>query len=243
MIDVAENPRAVIGANMPADPYAAMQIHIEALYETAQGFLDGDPITDQQTADTVSLLIDEARKARKEADTMRKDEVKPHDEARAAVQAKWMPLLARLELVNDTAKKALTPYLAAKEAERIEAERIARIEADRKAEEARAALAAASTDLTARAAAETALKDANKASKAADKIGKGKAHATGGSRAIGLRSYWIPTLVDPMAALKHYIATQPALLKDWLLDQAAKDIHGGTRAIPGFTITEDRRAQ
>lgn len=243
MIEVAENPRAVIGDNMPADPYAAMQIHVETLFETAQGFLDGDPITDQQTADTVSMLIDEARKARKDADAMRKDEVKPHDEARAAVQAKWMPLLARLELVNDTAKRALVPFLAKKEAERIEAERLARLEADRKAEEARQALAEAGTDITARADAETVLKAADKATKAANRIGKEKAQATGGSRAIGLRTHFFPVLTDAAAALKHYRAAQPAALKAWLIEQAEKDVRSGSRAIPGFNIESEQVAQ
>lgn len=237
------NAPAPIGHNLPADPFAAMQIHVEALFETAQGFLDGDPITDQQTADAVSQLIDEARRARKDADGLRAEEKKPHDEAAKAVQAKWKPLLDRCDLVNDTAKKALTPFLAAQEAKRIEAERLARAEADRKAEEARQALAAASTDLTAREAAESALKEADKAAEEADRIAKEKAHAKGEGRAVGLRSYWVPALTDPKAALKHYMTAQPQALKDWLLDQAEKDVRAGARSIPGFTITEERRAQ
>lgn len=239
----APNPRAVIGDNMPADPFEAMSIHIDALFETAQGFLDGEPIADQNTADTVSLLIDEARKAAKDAEAMRKVEAKPFDDGKAAVQTKWKPVLSRLDLVADTAKKALVPFLAAKEAERIERERLARIEADRLAAEARAKFAAASTDLTARQAAETALKDADKALKDANRIGKEKAHASGGGRAIGLRSYWVPSLVDPKEALRHYMMAQPDALKEWLLDQAEKDVLSGSRTIPGFTISEERRAQ
>lgn len=237
------NAPAPMGHNLPTDPHAAMQIHAEALFETAQGFLDGEPIADQQTADTVSMLIDEARKAAKDADAMRKAEAKPYDDGKAAVQAKWKPVAARLELVADTAKRALVPFLAAQEAKRIEVERLARAEAAQKAREAQEALSTAGTDITARAAAEDAIAAAQDAEKVADRIAKQKAHATGGSRAIGLRSYWVPTLTDAAAALKHYRAAQPDALKAWLLDQAEKDVRGGARAIPGFTIDEERRAQ
>ncbi|ANI76460.1 hypothetical protein EP837_00001 [Sphingobium sp. EP60837] len=61
-----------------------------------------------------------------------------------------------------------------------------------------------------------------------------------GARGIGLRSYWIAELVDPLAALKHYKQAQPEALKAWLLDQAQKDANAGKRAIPGFAINEDR---
>src|SRR3546814_5281822 len=71
---------------------------------------------------------------------------------------------------------------------------------------------------------------------------KAKAHASGGSRAIGLRTYYTAELVDPVAALKHYKQAQPEALKAWLLDQGQKDVSAGKRAIPGFAIKEDRRA-
>lgn len=238
------NAPAPIGHNMPADPYAAMQIHVEALFETAQGFLDGDPITDQQTADTVSLLIDEARKAGKDAETMRKAEAKPFDDGKAAVQAKWKPITSKLDLVADTAKRALVPFLAAQEAKRIEEARLARIEADKAAAEAQAALRAADTDLTARQAAEDAMEAAKQAEREANRIADAKTHAKGGDgRAIGLRSYWVPSIANAQAALKHYMKARPDELKDWLLDQAEKDVRAGKREIPGFTITEERRAQ
>jgi hypothetical protein len=56
------------------------------------------------------------RKARKDADEARVAEKKPHDDAAKAVQAKWTPLLDKCELAETTAKKALAPYLIAKEA-------------------------------------------------------------------------------------------------------------------------------
>src|SRR3546814_8147011 len=61
---------------------------------------------------------------------------------------------------------------------------------------------------------------------------------SGGSRAIGLRSYWMAELVDPVAALRHYKQAQPEALKAWLLEQGQKDASAGKRAIPGFRSEE-----
>lgn len=241
------NAPAKIGHNLPPDPFEAMSIHVDALFETAQGFLDGEPIANQQTADTVSLLIDEARKARKDAEEMRKTEAKPFDDGKAAVQAKWTPITdekkGRCALIIDTAKRALVPWLEKLDAEKREAERIAREASAKLAQEAQDALKAASTDLAAREVAESAIEAAQRAERDANRASKDKAHAVGGSRAIGLRSFWFPVLNDPAAALKHYRVAQPAALKAWLIEQAEKDVRTGSRAIPGFSIEEERRAQ
>ena len=236
---------APIGHNQPPEPtpFEAMQTHILDLMETAQGFLDGEPIANQETADLVGRLVDEARTAGKDADKKRAAEKKPHDDAAKAVQAKWKPLIDKCDLVAATAKKALAPWL-----QKLADEQRAAAEAARKAaEEARQAALAAeraarADDLAAAEAVEQARKEAEQAEKLASRAEKAKAHATGGTRAIGLRSYWTAELVDPVAALKHYKAAQPDLLKAWLLEQAQKDANAGKRAIPGFVIHEDRRA-
>src|SRR3546814_4859603 len=61
---------APIGHNNPPEPtpYEAILTDVQDLSETAQGFLDGDPINDQATADMVAKLIDEARKGQKAAE-------------------------------------------------------------------------------------------------------------------------------------------------------------------------------
>ena len=250
MIDVLENPRAVMGGNNPPEltPYEAIKLHIDDLMETAQGFLDGEPITTQAMADEVGKLLDEARKARLSADEQRKVEAKPHDDAKKAVQTRWTPLsdekTGKCALIAATAKKALAPFLAAEQAKKDEIAAEARREADRKAEEAQAALRAANaTDLTARANADALLKDAGKAAKAATRAGKDKAMAAGGSRSVSLRTVWSASLSDSVKALKHYKATRPEDLKAWLLEQAERDVSSGMRAIPGFNISSEQVAQ
>src|SRR3546814_8104364 len=71
----------------------------------------------------------------------------------------------------------------------------------------------AATDLAAAEQAEEARRVADKAEREAAKADKTKAHASGGSRAIGLRTYYTAELVDPVAALKHYKQAQPEALK------------------------------
>lgn len=250
MSEVLDNPRVAIGDNNPPalTPYEIHKINIDDLMETAQGFLDGDPITTQAMADEVGKLLDEARKAEKAADEQRKAEAKPFDDGKKAVQELWNPLChektGKCALIAATAKKALAPFLLAeqkrKDEEAAEAQRIA----DAKIAEAQAAMRVVEvTDLAGRAEAEALVKAADKAVKAADTAGKQKAMAAGGSRSVSLRSVWTAALADPVAALRHYRERQPEDMKAWLSEQATRDVAAGVRAIPGFTITEEKVAQ
>ncbi|RYG88634.1 MAG: hypothetical protein EON59_03805 [Alphaproteobacteria bacterium] len=244
MIDVAENPRAVMGDNAPpATPFDAISAHIDDLLDAAKQFLDGDAITSQAVADEVGRLLDAARQAEKAADAQRKIDKKPHDDAAKAVQAQWAPIIARCSLIVSTAKQAVAPFLAAeqarKDAEAAEARRIA----DEATARAQEALRASGTDLAAKEEAEALLKDAKRADTTANRAGRDKAMVAGGGRAVSLRSVWTATLADPVAALKHYRETQPEALKAWLLEQAQRDVSTGARVIPGFTINESKVAQ
>lgn len=228
--------------NPPADPFDAFTAHIGDLFEEAKNFLDGEGVKTEGQADSVAKLLDLIRTASKDADKARSEEKKPHDEAGKAVQAKWKPLLERADLAVDACKKALAPWLQAKEAERRAAAEAARLEAERKAAEAAAAMAAADvSDLGAREQAEAMLKDAKKADQAANRVENARSQATGGARATTLRTYYRPELTDPSAALRHYVVAQPDALKLFLLNLAETDVREGKRTIPGFTVHEDQR--
>lgn len=234
-----------IGDNNPPEPtpYDGFAVHIGDLYGEAKNFLDGAEIASEAEATAVSALLDQIRTAAKDADKARAAEKKPHDDAGKAVQAKWKPLLDKADLATDAAKKALVPWLV-----KVEAENRAKAEAARKEAEEKAALAAEAarqaslTDLDAREKAEELVKEAKRAEAAATKAEGEKAHATGGARAVGLRSYFSAELTDPAAALAHYRASQPEALKAFLLTLAQTDVLNGARSVPGFTITEERRA-
>jgi hypothetical protein len=241
---------ATIGDNNPPEPinsaYEAIKLDIDDLFETAQGFLDGDPIENQETADLVNKLIDNARKARGAAEAQRKLEAKPFDDGKAAVQALWTPLTdekkGRCALIIDTAKRALTPWLNKLEEEKREVARKAREEADKAAAAAREALQV-SIDLEARERAEALLEEAKKAEKVATKAENSKAHAKGGEgRATGLRSRFHPEIVDPVILARHFWLTRREEVEEALLIIARKEVNAGARTIPGCNIIETRGA-
>lgn len=233
----------IIGDNQP-DRFTLFREHLDELIEQAKQFLDGQPVETDAQAEDVSRLLNMIRKAANDADEARKDEKKPHDDAAKAVQAKWKPILETADLAVATCKKALAPFLQKKEDEQRAAAEAARMEAEKQAAAARkAAENASEADLAAQTTIRVLQENAADLEKKAARLEKGRAHATGGERAVGLRSVWTPTLVNPVEALKHYRATQPEGLKAWLLDQARQDVRAGKRSIPGFEIIETKEAR
>ena len=229
-------------SNTP-EPAVLFKEELDDLLLEASNYLDGAAIETAEQANAISSLMSRARRVGNDADDARKLEKKPHDEAAKSVQARWLPIFDKADLVVSTAKQALAPWLIKLEAQQQAEAEAARIEADRLAQIATEALSASSGNLQARDDAERLLKAAGAADKQAAKLGKQKAHATGGERAVTLLDNWTPELVDSCAALKHYRADQPEALKAWLVDQAGKDVRSGARAIPGFTITNQRTAR
>lgn len=239
-MSVSANPRVVIGDNMPP-PFVAHSANIDDLYEEAANFLDDQPIENEGQAQAIAKILDDARRAFKAADEQRKTEKRPHDEAAQAVQDAWNPLLARAKRIETVAKAAQTDWLLKLDVlQRAEAEK-ARLEAERLQSEALAAKAAVS-DLTASAAVEELLADAGKATRLAAKLDKAKPQVAGGSRAQGLRTKYVAELSDSVAALRHYREHQPEALKQWLTEQAQRDVNAGARLIPGFNVNEERKA-
>lgn len=228
-------------ANVPADPAVLFAEEVEDLLLEARNYLDGNPIENEEQATAVASLLNRLRRVGNDADDARKAEKRPHDEAGKAVQEKWRPILAKADLAADTAKQALAPWLA-----KVEAEQRAEAEAKRQAAAELARIAAEqhrATDLAGRERAEQLLKDADKAAKAAAKADKAKPLATGGERAIGLVDLFTPVLTDPVLAFKYYRESNPEDLKEWLVEQARKDVRLGARVIPGFTIEHTRAAR
>lgn len=232
-----------------ATPFDIIAESINDLLTEVHNWADGSAVETQEQADAVSRLIDELRQNAKAADEERKRECEPFDTGKAAVQAKYAPLIADPKTKNpgkvwkaiDALKSSLAPYLAKLDAEKREAERIAREAAEAKAKEAAEAIrAAAASDLAAREAAEAKVKEAEAAQAAAKAATKEKAHATGGSRAMGLRTVWRADMIDPHAAARHYWTVNPAAFNAVLQKLADDDVRAGKRTIPGFDVVEDR---
>lgn len=230
--------------NPPADPFGAISAHIDDLYAEARNWLDGEPITTQAQADEVTRLLDMIRDAEKVAENARKDENKPFDDGKAAVQAKYAPLISdtkavrgKTVLATEACKAALAPWRQAQEAIAREAARVAREEAETAAKAAAEAMRATQVDdLAAREDAERLVREADQAAKLASRADKA---ATTGT---GLRSYWAPKLTDGTAAARHYWMTDRKVCEEFFLSLANRDTRQGIRTIPGFEIVEERRA-
>jgi hypothetical protein len=232
-----------------ATPFDLIADHLEDLIAEARNFADGEPVSNQGQADSVSALIEDLRLAAKDADAERVRENEPHDKAKAAVQAKYAPLIADPKNKNpgkvwkaiDALKACLQPYLAKLDAEKREAERVAREAADKAAKDAAEAMrAAAANDLHAREEAEALIADAEAAQKVAKAAAGDKAHASGGSRAMGLRSVWKAELKDAQVAAGFFWKRDPSAFNAFLQKLADEDVRAGKRSIPGFDVTEAR---
>lgn len=243
MTDIIDDPRLTIGANNPpVDPFDALKVNADDLLEQARTIAKVEN-ADQLKA--VETLADDLRDAADALEAERVARKKPHDEAIDAIQSTFNPYLAPLKnkvpgkipLALDVVLKAKTPYLQEQERlRREEAERVRKAAEEAARVAAEAARAAAGEDMEAREEVEVLVVQAQAMARNAVRA---EAATTKGT---GLRSYWSAELVDPMAALNHYMAIAPADLKAWLAEMARKDVLAGKRTIPGFTVSEERRA-
>lgn len=247
MIEVTEYIDLVAGighnAGPEPDPFEAHKLALEDDFTEARNWADGTALESQAQADELSFLIDRLRKGQKGADEARTAEKKPLDDQVKAIQAKWKPLLDKADTAIAACKRTLAPWLQAQEAEK---QRIAAV-ARKAAEEAsqRAAEAARKVDhtnLEAVEAAEALVTDAEDAQKAAKRAENAKAQATGGSRAMSLRSVWKCEMTDPVAAARWaWVAHRPEC-EAFFLTLAEKDVRVGARKLAGFAVTEERVA-
>lgn len=225
-----------------ATPFDLLSEHLDDLIAEARNFADGDPVTTPGQDEAVRNLIEDLNTAAKDADAERVRENKPHDDAKASVQAKYAPLIAdrknkvpgKVWGAIDALKACRQPYLDKLDAEKREAERVAREAADRAARDAADAMqAAAANDMVAREAAEEKVRAAEAAERAAKLAAKDKVK--------GLRSVWKAALTDQHAAAAHYWRTNPDAFTALLQKLADDDVRSGKRSgIPGVEITESR---
>lgn len=206
--DAAENPRAVPGGNNPPEPtpFDLVAKEITDLHGEATLWCDGAEVENDGQAEGLATLLRKIQEAAKKLDALRKAEVKPHDDAKAAIQARYHPLIGdtktggkgKAVIAEEALKATIGRHLARKAAEQKAEANRARIEADRLAEEARQAVRNADrTDLAAREAAEKQLADAQAAEAEATKLGKQRAQAKGfAGRAVSTTTRYVPTITD-----------------------------------------------
>jgi len=243
------NVIATIGHNHPpVTPFDEIKARIEDLYEEAKQWLDGEPVTTQDQANALNTLENRIREVAKEAEALRKGEVKPLDDAKAEIQERFNALIGETKAITGKTvmaiaaiKSALKPYLL--ELDRIQREAAAK--AREEAEKAeRAALVAMQTreadNLAQREEAERLVSEAKALNAAASKAEDAKAHAKGDGRAAGLRSVWVAKMNSPFDAAAWAWKVHRDELTVFVQGLADRDVRAGARVISGFNIIEDR---
>lgn len=233
-----------------ATPFDLIAEDAQSWIDEARHWADGKPVETQDQADAVSAIIEALRQSAKAADEQRKDENKPHDDAKVAVQAKYAPLFAdpktkapgKVYAATDALKACLLPYLQEQDRIKREAEDKARQEAEEAQRVAQEAMQAAqASDLAAREAAEALAERAEVAQADAKAASKDKAHALGGSRAMGLRTKWTAKVTDYRLAARHFWQTNPEAFNAVIEKLAADDAREGRRSpIPGVEFVEEK---
>ena len=162
-------------------------MHIDDLFSLLSDTLAGGEVKTPEQEGAIDALLDDFRKASKDADKARADEKKPHLDAGKAVDATWKPITEKADRGVAACKAALTPYRVAQQKAKDEAARIAREEAEAKAKAAQEALAKAD-DLETVYLAEMQLQAASKLTTQANKIDRS---------ATGLRTSWQAEIASP----------------------------------------------
>lgn len=241
---------ATIGHNSPPpSPYEAIKAHLDDLLTEARNWADGAGVENQEQADEISRLIEELRQGAQAADNARLEEKAPFDKIIDEIQERYNAYIGGLKskvknpgkvvTAIDALKATLKPYLDRLEAEKRAKEAEARKAAEEAAAKAAEAMRAAeATDLAAREEAEELVNAAKRAEAEANRAANDKAHASGGSRAMGLRRTYTAVMTDRKAALVHYITTQPESVTAYLQGLADADVRRGLRQIPGFDVVE-----
>lgn len=229
------NDRIAMGGNQP--PEMIIFGEIDAYYDEAKnwasdGFKIESPEQEAQINDIDKALL----KLGQEADALRVEEKKPHDDAAQAVQDKYNPYVqkgkGKVDVARSTLKALLTAWRVEQQRIADEKARKAREAADAERKAAEEALRASSGDLVAREQAEQQIEAAKQAEKVATKADKA---ATTGA---GLRTSYAPRLVNRTDAIKHYWAKDPIAFERLVVDLAITEVRAGIREIPGFIIEE-----
>ena len=97
-------------------------------------------------------------------------------------------------------------------------------------------------DLEALEQREAAIEAAKKAEANASRASKDKAHASGGGRAIGLRTRKFCRMTDRREAARYFWEKHQDRFDALLLEMAEEERKSGKSVIPGFVIEEERTA-
>lgn len=240
-LSVTGNDRIKPGGNM--SPFDLIAGEIESLYDEAKNWADGTDIENDEQDAALDTLDKALLKAGQEADELRKAEVKPFDDGKAEVQARFHPLIGdtragkgKVPLARAALAPIRTRYKAKKQAEAAAIAEAARQAAEAERAAAQEAMRASSGNLEAREQAEQQVAAAEAAERIAKKATKA---ATTGT---GLRTKWVAVMVDQRAAIGSMFKARPQSFVDLAQQLADTAVRGNVRQIDGFEIKEEKVA-
>lgn len=230
------NPRAVIGGNSPPepiDPMEAIQRDYDDVFAEVGNWLDGSPVETEDQMRAVDGLLASVKEAEKQAKAAKEAEYRPHKDACDAVVARWKPFLDDLDRQTKGLAAAVSAFKRQREAERQEAERKARYEAERAREEAaRAARAADAANIEAQREAARIQREAEEAQR--------KVAALAADKTRGLRTVTKYEITDHRAAL-HWIALNDREAVTGFIEEYVRR-HHKDREIDGVKKWTDKEA-
>lgn len=201
------------------------------------------------TAPRFRALQAEEVKLRKRLDEARKTEKEPYLEAGREIDARYNPMIAKIQEAVRAVTRALTQYMEAEDA-RLKAEARAaaeQAEAERERARALAAEAAAESDPfdafdrgeeARRVEAQAASLARQAASPAKISVASQDGGRAGGLRIVG----WIVEIEDAVALVGHYAGRTEVIELARKLAAAEAKATKGQAKIPGVRLTPDRRA-
>ena len=172
---------------------------IDQLVAASDEWMKLPSIQDEATAKALDDQLKILEAERKATDTARKAEKKPHDDAAAAVQARYNPWLARLDAAINLLKPKRQAWLRLVE-DRLQAERRAKEAAARKAIEDAENAAIAARTINEKVEAELKAKAASDQVAEAARPVKAQVQGDLAQRATGLRQYWSAEITDWQSA-------------------------------------------
>ena len=220
--------------NQPPDPIDEICAAYEASRSEAENWLDGAEVETEGQMKAVDALRKDMRAWRIELETGQKSATAPLYDTYKAELARWKPTIDDAKRIEKCLVAAVDTFKRKLAAEKAEAERKARAEADRKHREAEEAIRKANAaDIEAQRAAAEAQREAEEAQRAAVAASK--------DTVKGLRTVTRYEITDHKALL-HWIAVNrrddlTAFIEEW-----ARKNHKEFRSADGLAVWEERVA-
>jgi hypothetical protein len=231
------------GDNMPPpEPVKLASDRVTALVENAEKWAERVPvINSEELADACNDFLTQLDKQWQEFDAARAAEKKPFDDEAAAVQAKWKPLLERLNLCKIAIAPLHRAWLKLKQQrlddERHDRERAA-AEAQRRADQLAEQAKTGGPGTVTRLIAATEAAGAAEAARQEVRRVPPRAQSRGlyGGRTRSLRTTWYASVVDDELCYRHF--RQRSEVKELLQRLANEAARSGVRNpdLPGCWI-------